>query len=182
MSAPTLHAVAPASTGRGLRLRLKPGNRASGFVHGAWWPRSTHLITELPALLSAIFSRLGRVDRVIYDENSWAPTPLRFEFRAHSVILDGSRDQPINTLSVIGEPFGKLVLLVVPPYTNPSHAYSIVMAAASPDDFSTADELLGVTRQEAEDRNSALMAHQRWETEGGALEAISVRKHTLSAG
>ena len=63
MSEPT----AGASAIRGLRWRLKPAHRCSGSVHGAWWPRSTHLTAELPALLAALSPRLGRIDRVIYD-------------------------------------------------------------------------------------------------------------------
>jgi len=59
---------------------------------------------------------------VIYDEDTWAPTPLEMEFESQSVILDGSSDQSIDTLSVISEQFGRLVLLIVPPYTDPTRA------------------------------------------------------------
>lgn len=152
-------------------MRLKPAHRCCGSVHGAWWPRSTLLTTELPALLAALLPRLGRIDRVIYDENGWAPTPSRGRvvFGGSEVILDGSSDQSINTLSVIGEQFGRLVLLVVPPCTAPARAYTAVMTAASPEDVSTADELLGIGPQRAEDRRIALIAQQRWESDGGAL-------------
>ena len=70
---------------------------------------------------------------------------------------------------MIGEGFGRLVLLIVPPYTNPTRAYTAVMTASKPDDVSSPDELLGIGRREAQDRRLALMAHQRWESEGGAL-------------
>jgi hypothetical protein len=172
MSAPTRH-VDTLRTGptafRGLRLRLKPAQRSGGFVQGAWWPRSDQLFTELPLLLAALSSRVGTVERVIYDENSWAPASLRMEFRGRSVILEGSRNQSTNTLSVIGEGFGRLVLLVVPPYTNPTRAYTAVMTASNPDDVSSPDELLWIGPREAQDRRRALMAHQRWESEGRAL-------------
>jgi hypothetical protein len=171
-SAPTLRGDA-AQTGpsalRCLRLRLKPDHRSCGFVQGAWWPRSTQLITELPLLLAALSTRLGTVDRVIYDENGWAPASLRMDHGGHSVILEGSSATSTNTLSVIGEGFGTLVLLVVPPYTNPTRAYTAVMTAAKPDDVSSPDELLGIGPREAQDRRLALLAHQRWESEGGAL-------------
>ena len=77
-----------------------------------------------------------------------------------------------NTLSLIGEGFGRLVLLVVPPYTNPTRAYTAVMTASKPDDVSTPDELLGIGPREAQDRRHALLAHQRWESEGGALRRL----------
>ena len=43
------------------------------------------------------------------------------------------------------------------------------MTAASPEDVSTADELLGIGPQQTEDRRIALIARQRWESDGGAL-------------
>ena len=52
---------------------------------------------------------------------------------------------------------------------SPTRAYTAVMTAAKPDDVSTTDELLGIGKQAAEDRRFALMAHQRWESDGGAL-------------
>ena len=55
------------------------------------------------------------------------------------------------------------------PYTNPTRAYTAVMRASKPDDVSSPDELLGIGPREAQDRRLALMAHQRWESEGGAL-------------
>ena len=73
---------------------------------------------------------------------------------------------------MIGEGFGRLVLLIVPPYTNPTRAYTVVMTASKPDNVSSPDELLGIGRREAQDRRRALMAHQRWESEGGALRRL----------
>jgi hypothetical protein len=172
MSAPTLHfEVAPPRTSAvaDLRLRLKPAHRSCGYVQGAWWPRSHQLAIELPLLLAALSPRLGRCDRVIYDENAWAPAPLRITFRSGEVKLDGSRDESMNTISVLGGQLGRLVLLVVPPHTAAAAAYTAVTSAANPDDVSTADELLGIGTQEAQDRRHALIAHQRWESEGGTI-------------
>jgi hypothetical protein len=70
---------------------------------------------------------------------------------------------------VIGEGLARLDLLVVPPFTNPIRAYTAVMTAAKPDDVSNPDELLGIGPRAAQDRRQALMAHQRWESEVGAL-------------
>ena len=155
-----------------LRLRLKPAHRTRGSVQGAWWPRTDQLHTELPLLLAALSPRVGSVDRVIYDETSWAPASLRMEFRGRSIILEGSSTTSTNVLSLIGEGFGRLVLLVVPPHTNPTRAYTAVMTASKPDDVSTPDELLGIGPQQAQDRRLALLAQQRWESEGGALRRL----------
>jgi hypothetical protein len=73
MSGPTVHLDTPRARDTNLRLQLKPAHEAYGFVQGAWWPRSDQLGIELPPLLEALSARLGRIRRVIYDENSWAP-------------------------------------------------------------------------------------------------------------
>jgi hypothetical protein len=172
MSAPILsfHTALARRSGIGnLRLRLKPAHRICGSVQGAWWPRTDQLHTELPLLLTALSPRVGSVHRVIYDETGWAPATLHMEFRGRSIILEGSSTSSTNVLSLIGEGLGRLVLLVVPPYTNPTRAYTAVMTASKPDDVSTADELLGIGPQQAQDRRLALLAQQRWESEGGAL-------------
>lgn len=172
MSTPTLYdnaSLARSRGARGLRLRLKPAHQSSGPVQGAWWPRTDQLLTELPLLLTALAPQFGHIDRVIFDETAWAPASLRMEFRGRGLILEGSKSGSTNTLTVIGERFGRLVLLVVPPYTNPAHAYTAVIRASKPNDLSSTDELLGIGEREARDRRLALLAHERWETDGGAL-------------
>jgi hypothetical protein len=93
------------------------------------------------------------------------------EFHDHSVILEPSTTAT-NTLSLIGNGFSPLVLLVVPPHTNPTRAYTTVMTASNPDNVSTPDELLGIGQREAQNRRLAQLAHQRWESEGGALHRL----------
>jgi hypothetical protein len=68
------------------------------------------------------------------------------------VTLDSSIDQSINMLSLVGEQFGRVVPLVVAPYTHPARACTTVMTASSLDNASTADELLGIGLGEAQDR------------------------------
>jgi hypothetical protein len=184
MSAPTLSfgtAQARRSGIGDLRLRLKPAGWSSGLVQGAWWPRSDQLFVELPPLLAALAPRVGSSDWVIYDETSWAPQALRMEFRGRSIILEGSSTTSTNTLSVIGKGFGSLVLLIVPPYTNPTRAYTAVMTASKPDDLSSPDELLGIGRREAQDRRLALLAHKRWESDGGALRRLGHQRGSGAA-
>jgi len=94
------------------------------------------------------------------------------EFRGRSIILEGSATASTNVVSLIGEGFGRLVLLVVPPHTNPTRAYTAVMMASKPEDVSTPDELLGIGPREAQDRRLALLAQQRWQSEGGALRRL----------
>lgn len=104
----------------------------------------SELTVELAALLPALSPRLGPIDRLTYDENDWASAPRSAEFRGRQVLLDRSNGQPTHTVSMAGDRFGRLVLLVVPPCTEPDRAYPTVTAAADSDDVSTADELLGI--------------------------------------
>lgn len=150
-----------------LRMRLKPAHRSCGFVQGAWWPRSTELGSELPSLLAAISLRAGPIDSVLYCEADWSQAPLSIKHQGAQVILRGHQEWP-NVISLFGPRFGRLDLLVVPPYTEPTHAYNVVTKAASVNDASTPDQLLGIARR-ADDRLLSPIAIQRWEAEGGAL-------------
>jgi hypothetical protein len=109
---------------------------------------------------------------VIYDETSWAPASLRIEINGRSIVLEGASESSTNTLTVIGKGPARLVLLVVPPWTNTARAYTAVMTASKRGNVSTPDELLGIGQREARDRRLALMAQQRWESEAGALHPL----------
>jgi Family of unknown function (DUF5994) len=142
------------------RLQLKPAHGSAGGVQGGWWPLTDQLYIELRHLLAALSSRSGTIDRVTYDQNSWASASLRMEFRGHSVILEPSKTSP-NTLTVSGKKFGTLVLLVVPPDTDPRAAHAAVMAAADPANVSTAEELLALGMRAAQDGRKASITDQR---------------------
>jgi uncharacterized protein DUF5994 len=169
----TIESIATARTRRPaigtLRLRLKPAHHACGFVQGAWWPRSTLLTAELPALLAAVSLRFGRIDRLQYHQSDWSPTPRHMKHQGTGVVLDSSHDSP-NVVSVSGPQFGKLTLLVVPPYTDATHAYNVVMTAASALDSSTPEQLLASASQRATERPHASIALQRWVSEVGDLQ------------
>ncbi|KAA0107559.1 hypothetical protein CIW47_18235 [Mycolicibacterium sp. P1-5] len=151
-----------------LRMQLKPAHQACGYVQGAWWPRSTLLIPELAPLLAALTSRFGPIDRVQYHEDDWGPVPQHVEHPDGTILLE-SNGGP-NVISVTGAQFGTLTLLVVPPYTDASLAYNVVMAAANAFDSSTPEQLLlGTGIHPTTDTTNAAVALHRWEADGGAL-------------
>ena len=123
------------------RLRLKPKAPTSGYVDGAWWPHSDQLPIELPDLLAVLSVRLGPIDRVVYNLAEWADAPTKLPVGRRVVRLSGFYRQPVNTVEVLGAN-QKLVLLVVPPRTDPVHAHETMMAAAAPNNASTIDGLL----------------------------------------
>jgi hypothetical protein len=103
------------SAPRGLRLRLKPATGPAGLCRGHGGRDQHNSSPNSRSCLQPLSPRAGTVDRVIYDETSWAPASLRMEFGRRSVILEGSSTDSTNTPSVIGEGLGTLVLPVVPP-------------------------------------------------------------------
>ncbi|MBE1551050.1 hypothetical protein GGC64_005110 [Mycobacterium sp. OAS707] len=126
------------------RLRLKPKAPVSGHVDGAWWPQTDDLAAELPDLLAVLSVRLGTIDRVLYNLAEWAQMPKRLTTGGRAVRLDGYRLQPANTLQVVGLGREKILLLVVPPHTDPDIAHDAMMTAAAPSDVTTVGDLLAI--------------------------------------
>jgi hypothetical protein len=148
------------------RLRMKPKAPQSGYVDGAWWPRSDDLAAELPDLLAVLSVRLGRIDRVLFNSNEWAKPSAKFATGGRRVRLDGYRLQPTNTVEVLGLNRSRIVLLVVRPNADPDLAHATLMAAAAPSNDSTVDNLLMVSAQERKSRTQAADAQERWESAG----------------
>ena len=124
------------------RLRLKAKAPQTGYVDGAWWPRSDDLTTELPDLLAVLSVRLGPIDRVLYKLSDWAKAPAKLTTGGRAVKLDGYRLQPPNIVEVLGRNRNRIVVLVVPPHTDPDHAHASMMAAAGPGNDSTVGGLI----------------------------------------
>lgn len=129
------------------RLRLKPKAPQSGYVDGAWWPRSDDLAAELPDLLAVLSVRLRRIDRVMYNINEWTRPSEKFANGGWRVRLDGYQRQPTSTVEVLGLNRNRIVLLVVPPNTDPDGAHATLMTAATPRNDSTVEDLLAGSRR-----------------------------------
>ncbi|MEU3269755.1 DUF5994 family protein [Saccharomonospora sp. NPDC006951] len=157
--------VAP--TRRSLRLRTKPDGAASGYVDGAWWPRSRDLAAELPELLAVLEARQGRIERVTYNLTAWEPTPRRLTPDGHPVRLEGFRSQHPDTITVAGQDRQRLTLLVVPPKATSSAGHRALMTASRRDNVDSSDVLLGLgTNFAAPELMPA--ATDRWENDGGS--------------
>jgi hypothetical protein len=165
---PTNASRHPTPPGHTLRLRLKPKAPHTGYVDGAWWPHSGDLTTELPELLALLSVRLGPIDRVLYKLNDWAKAPTELAAGGRAVRLDGYPLQPQNTVEVLGLNASRIVLLVVPPHTDPDRAHATMMAAAAPDDESTVDGLLMLSLRDRQSRTQRTAAQERWDAGRGA--------------
>lgn len=151
------------------RLRLKSKAPHSGYVDGAWWPHSDDLAVELPDLLAVLSVRLGRIDRVSYHLGAWVNAPRKLATGGRAVRLDGYRRQPLNTIEVRGldDDRPRLILLVIPPRTDPDDAHTTMMAAAQPESAATVDGLLMISSRDRDWRAQASNAQARWESDGG---------------
>ena len=107
------------------------------------------------------------MDRVLYKLTDWAKAPARLTTGGRVVKLDGYRLQPPNTVEVLGLNRNRIVVLVVPPHTDPDRAHATMMAAA-PDNDSTRDGLLMINLRDRESRTQRAAAQERWDSEGGA--------------
>lgn len=133
-----------ASSTTGTRLRLKPPAPATGSVDGGWWPRSQDLAAELPALLTEVTTRLGRIDRVTYHLADWPAPDRRLAFDDQVVRLEGFRSQRPGTLTVIGWDRQRLTLQVVPSETGAEDAERALVAAVDDVDDAPARQKGGV--------------------------------------
>ncbi|WP_078313128.1 MULTISPECIES: DUF5994 family protein [unclassified Mycobacterium] len=130
-----------------IRLRLKPDGDGSGYVDGAWWPHSRDLTQDLPTLLDAAGPRLGAVKRVIYRIQEWDAAPKQLRYGDRMVSLDGYRTQRADTIYISDLDRRQLVLLVVPPMTDPHLAHDVMTNAAVPGSTAAPAVLLAGTRR-----------------------------------
>jgi hypothetical protein len=179
MTSGLLHIVDPPATmvteppRQALRLKLKPKAPTTGYVDGAWWPRSWDLSTELPALLAVLAIRLGRVSRVTYNLITWNAAHRRVNVDGHQVRLGGFHAQHPNTIDVIAANGTRVTLLILPPATQPTTAHPIMMIAARRNNIDSIEELLapiattkpGPTTSDLPDDPAV----HRWEVDGGLV-------------
>lgn len=165
-SVPLTHTHSPPTRDAPLRLRLKPEAPATGYIDGAWWPRSRNLTTELPSLAEGLAVRLGRVVRVAYALSAWDTAPRRFEVDGYQVRLEGFTYQDQNIIHVTDTNRGRISLLVIPPGMPEPAGHEALMTAARHDNADRPEEILAAPRIPAP-RQSYESSAQRWESEGG---------------
>ena len=124
------------------RLKLKPEADPSGYVDGGWWPRSRDLAAELPALLTALAVRMGRIERVSFHLTTWGAAAARkIEVGGSAVRLAGYRSQHPDTIDVISAR-QLITLLVVPPEAAAELAHRALVTAAQRGNTDEIDNLL----------------------------------------
>lgn len=106
-----------------------------GFVVGGWWPRSTDLGAEAPALVRAVRASGREVFRLMYSLHAWDLPPRSIVVDGRVVKLGGyaTVDPSVITL-VDASGWERADLLVVPPDADAGFAGSALAAAGSDED------------------------------------------------
>lgn len=121
------------------RLQLKPYRSASEHVDGAWWPRSTRLVDELPGLVASVSERLGRVVVVGYHRHGWDETPPQAQIAGETIELLGFSSEEPASVMLIGEDGHHLSLHIIRPDTRQEDARQTLEAARLPTEVQTAE-------------------------------------------
>jgi Family of unknown function (DUF5994) len=128
-----------------LRLRLKPKASITGYVDGAWWPRSRDLAEELPALAEMLAARWGAVYRVAFAMSAWGPTPRQVHVDGRRVRLDGFGFQDKDIVHVSGLDGRRLSLLVIPPDAADTAGHDAMMTAGRRDNADSPATILAAS-------------------------------------
>lgn len=114
------------------RLQLKPYRAVSEHIDGAWWPRSTNLVDELPGLVASLSGRLGQVVMVGYRRNGWHNTPAVAEIDGHTIELLGFTSDEEASVIVMGGNGRHITLHVIRPDTDEDAARQALEAVRAP--------------------------------------------------
>jgi len=130
-------ATATAVVGSQLRLRMTHTHTRHGVLDGAWWPYSTDLAAELPALIAGLEGWLDssdhgpnrHVSRVAVSLTIWTNVPRRIEVAGHRVNVAWFGSIDAHTISVSCPNVADLDLLVIPPTAPPEPALAAMLKA-----------------------------------------------------
>jgi hypothetical protein len=164
----------PAAPAEGIRLTLRipgPGERAT--VDGVWWPRSTDLAAELPALVSALDGEGVAVSRIAFALDAWdASPPRRVAAGGRTIRTGGFRVLDPMLVSLTRTARGRpLDLLVVSPGTQSGTAAHALMTATSPAMLRKAVAADAASRSRGAPDVGRRGRENAWDSEGGHLAA-----------
>ncbi len=151
------------------RLHLQPASSANTLLDGAWWPRSTDPVAELPGLVLAIDALHGPVKRLMLNRLDWESHPRRLGIAGRVVHMGYFASQPTSLLTALSGTSGDRVdLLIVPPDIDSGAATAAMALAATPGNQIHADHILQTVRTP---HLSAIddLPEDTWEGEGGRL-------------
>jgi hypothetical protein len=123
------------------RLLMESTGSRRTLLDGAWWPRSTNPVAELPGLILAIDKVRGPVTRLVLAATGWDSHPHRLGVAGRVLRLGYFTSQPVSLLTAIcGN--DRVDLLVVPPQTDDGTADAAMVLAATTTNLVHAQHIL----------------------------------------
>src|SRR3954454_14702685 len=119
----TLIERTPAQFATDGRISFRQPVSRIGSVDGAWWPHSTDLAAELPALLDVFWTAARDMTRVMYNLDSWDLAPRKMRIAGKLVRVSGYHygNRHLMTLTDSGHA-DTADLLIIPCDTTPTIA------------------------------------------------------------
>lgn len=112
-----------AKTAEPARVSFRQPVESAGFIDGAWWPHSSDLTAELPALLDVFWSACREIVHVSYNLDHWDAAPRRARIEGRRVRLAGFHGQNPLTVFVSDARHGDTAeMLLIAPDTDPKIA------------------------------------------------------------
>ena len=127
----TLASAAYQSLPDAARLSLDPAGAKRTGINGGWWPRSRDAGAELPGLVAELNERAGRISRVALQVGAFANIPHQLTVGGRKIHVAWFRYMNAHSVILTMASRDDLVLLVVPPGTNPAAAAEALRLAAS---------------------------------------------------
>lgn len=134
----------------------RPGPDPS--LYGVWWPRSSDLAAELPAVIKSLDSRGFTTEWVSFSRTTWGLSGQPLVIAGRVIRTAAYRSIDPNMVSLSGRHGrARIDLLVVPPDTPPATAAKAFSRVVEWDNRMTASEALAAAEAEADDDGDALM-------------------------
>ncbi|GAB1688552.1 DUF5994 family protein [Krasilnikovia sp. M28-CT-15] len=154
------------------RLRLEPTGSRRTLLDGAWWPRSTDPVAELPGLVLAIDKIRGPVTRLVLAAGGWDSHPRRLRVHGRVLRLGYFTSQPLSLLTAICDRDERVDLLVVAPNTDSGTADAAMILAATTTNLVHAQDILLTVSTPAARAAVSNAPEDAWETDGGHLDPV----------
>ncbi len=106
-----------------------------GFVEGGWWPRSTDLAAEAPALVRAVRESGRDVFRLMYCLHAWEKPPRSLVVDGRVVKLGGYNTVDPSVITLVdASGWERMDLLVIPPDADVAFAETALAEAGADED------------------------------------------------
>jgi hypothetical protein len=158
----TLVPHVPEQTRGALRLRLAehPGTDS---LDGGWWPWSRDLAVELADLVDHFPPQSGRIVRALFSPPDWDAAPSRIPVAGRQVKVGSFARDDTHLIHLTTSGGSTLRVLVVPPGFSDDQGAEALLAAATPGNAHTAQDLLDTVTEYAD-----VDPRDHWSDDGGS--------------